>query len=707
MTKTKVMDRPMFKNMMLDPESVGILSLVAGEDFEEDGDEADVSMIMDRRPDSPEILMNTLRGDVRSIDARREELADMVGYNAAMQTPDEVLAMLQPVLAGGINALPGAMNQGPMPVGAPPGGPMGAPPAGPPMPPELMGAPPGAPMGAPPGAPMGAPPQGPMPGGPMPGGPMPGGPMPGGPPPQGPMPMAKGGPVVQNFQAGSDEDGVEADGNQPSGAGERVNAGILSRLLTPAQRERARSSLLAALEPSPTSSRTMEERVADATKMYQGLLGQDKNLTQAQMLFDIAKAGLAFAGNVDPRTGQPLRGSFAARLAGAASELPEKIGARASEAEKMAQQIKLLGIQAAEKERETERAAELKREALRQQIGRDLLRGDTSEAIANIREAGRASAAAQKEENAGLTPARQNALLSNMELVNAYAAGAPLTDPKMAAVEFSINQIYLQPPAIERYTDPDTNRIIERTMPRPKMPDYLAQAVNARSKVLGSRPVVPEQSSTAISSIAREGSPVLSTPSAGASTAPVGAPAVSYGAATAPAVGQALPTSLYRLASSGTGPLNKLRAGIARVPIIGGVVDPKYSQSVSEINNFIPQIVKALQETTRMSNNEREDLQEKISLLPSFIDRPADFQNRLISIDNVLAGIENGAVKKTTLEPIGSSRRQEAQQKVSEVRNIRQMIGLPIRVHTVEQAQALPVNTEFLYVPNNKFMIRR
>ena len=64
------------------------------------GSEEDMSEIMDRRPDSPEILMNNLRGDYRSVDARREELADLVGFNAASETPDDVLALLHPVLAG-------------------------------------------------------------------------------------------------------------------------------------------------------------------------------------------------------------------------------------------------------------------------------------------------------------------------------------------------------------------------------------------------------------------------------------------------------------------------------------------------------------------------------------------------------------------------------------------------------------------------------
>lgn len=102
---------------------------------------------MARTPQNPEILMNTLRGDMRSVDARVQELAQMVGDQAAQETPPEVLALLQAQLAaqqqpqGGIGALPQS-------AGMPP-----APGAG--MPPEGM---PAAPQGAGPMAPVGAPP---------------------------------------------------------------------------------------------------------------------------------------------------------------------------------------------------------------------------------------------------------------------------------------------------------------------------------------------------------------------------------------------------------------------------------------------------------------------------------------------------------------------------------------------------------------------
>ena len=94
---------------------------------------------MARTPQNPEILMNNLRGDFRSVDARYMELAQMVGEEAAMETPPEVLAMLQPQLAQ-------------PPAGAAPAqGPAGMPPEMGAMPPGGIGSLPQAEGMAPPG----------------------------------------------------------------------------------------------------------------------------------------------------------------------------------------------------------------------------------------------------------------------------------------------------------------------------------------------------------------------------------------------------------------------------------------------------------------------------------------------------------------------------------------------------------------------------
>ena len=123
----------------------GIMSGFDEEDMQPPEEETMPSMA--RTPQNPEILMNNLRGDMRSVDARRQELALMVGEEAADETPPEVLAMLQMQL--------GQQQQG---IGALPQGAAMAPP---PMPGEApMGAPPMPPQG---GMPPPAPPQGGMP----------------------------------------------------------------------------------------------------------------------------------------------------------------------------------------------------------------------------------------------------------------------------------------------------------------------------------------------------------------------------------------------------------------------------------------------------------------------------------------------------------------------------------------------------------------
>ena len=80
--KSKVLERKVFQDKDADVENVGIMQgfidmIVAEEDEPEE--EQDVALALGRTPDNPEILMNTLSGEMRSIDARREELADRVG----------------------------------------------------------------------------------------------------------------------------------------------------------------------------------------------------------------------------------------------------------------------------------------------------------------------------------------------------------------------------------------------------------------------------------------------------------------------------------------------------------------------------------------------------------------------------------------------------------------------------------------------------
>ena len=153
--KNEILERAMFAMpLSKDARNSGIMAGFEDE-MPEDMEEESMEEMppMARTPQNPEILMNNLRGDMRSLDARYQELAQMVGEDAAMETPPEVLAMLQPQLAApvaGIGALPQAQAMMPPGAGMPPG--MGAlqpapamPQGGIPMPAGMESAPPFSP----------------------------------------------------------------------------------------------------------------------------------------------------------------------------------------------------------------------------------------------------------------------------------------------------------------------------------------------------------------------------------------------------------------------------------------------------------------------------------------------------------------------------------------------------------------------------------
>ena len=297
-------------------------------------------------------VMNSIRGDDATVEERYAELADIVGEEDAAQTPESVLTLVQPAMAmaavdqgiGGLAAeemtepVQGAMAQGIMSTMAPP---------------------------PPPTAP----------------------PMVGGPPPAnfkdgGLVRRGDNQPVLKFEKAGVVPDISGAFLRVPPTAG--LTPTLDRMLLENIDRARAEAAARAALSPAaaaalPTPKPSYDERVLDAAKgaearyVKAGLgsaesraaeLEEQKKLTQAQMLFDIANTALAFAA---PMQGERAGMSPAERLAMAATQtqLPQTIGARAQqqlEAKKAAgkeeRALKLAAVQRGETQVDTEIAAE-------------------------------------------------------------------------------------------------------------------------------------------------------------------------------------------------------------------------------------------------------------------------------------------------------------------------------------------------------------
>jgi hypothetical protein len=105
----------------------------------------------------------------------------------------------------------------------------------------------------------------------------------------------------------------------------------------------------------------LQQLYSEMLPTYQSILGdggEQRRLTQAQILFDIADRAGAFAAGVDPRTGQSIaRLSPAAQLAAATSGLGGQIGERLGSQEEQDRALRLAALQAAQGEFSAERAA--------------------------------------------------------------------------------------------------------------------------------------------------------------------------------------------------------------------------------------------------------------------------------------------------------------------------------------------------------------
>ena len=220
-----------------------------------------------------ESVMNMMRGDQASVQDRRNELGDIVGPEDAEQTPESVLALLQPVMM---------MNQVDQGIG-------------------------GMAQAA-----MDVPVEGPMAEGIM-------------------STMGAGETPTENFSQGGAVRRLQAGGNPAT-----------APVANPASIQNPYAAL--GLIGMPT----LKEEFANRKEMYRDILGDDqerKNLTQAQMLFDVAQAGLALA-TPPSRSGQSFASNVAEKLG--ESKLFEKIGARAAQEQEAQQKVDLAALSSAE-----------------------------------------------------------------------------------------------------------------------------------------------------------------------------------------------------------------------------------------------------------------------------------------------------------------------------------------------------------------------
>ena len=647
------------KNKMVekDAEDVGIMAgfkdmmdmMEMEDDDMEDMDEEDrvASEVMGRSPKSPEILMNNLRGDMRSIDARVDELADMVGYRAAKDTPQEVLALLQPVLAQqqGIGAAPASaeLMQGPQPPMAPPPMPPGAPmappaaPGAPEMPPEMMAA---------------------MMGG---GGPQD---MTGPPPPETggiagapPIAMARGG-YVQNFQAGSDEGGVtpvEKDETLLKYPPELVAAAkqgmqeLIAKKATPLP---DLASLTRAREPA-----------------YRTILGDTKGASEAQLLMSLGQRAFGFGSNVDDQ-GRPLRGSFVSRLAGAARTLPQDMMARVAEIDKGERAIKMAALQASEKDIDQIQAAN--NELMKQKRA---LFGEI------VKQEGRRTAAESKG------PFGTNEILNMFGRAGPLLAAGKLTDQQKGELDVAVTD-YTQETRVE-FVDPVTGNKSYRIEKKRLPPDLIVAYQLAGRPVpyyTGETPAAPGKPG--------EKPPVSNVVSGAPGTVPADVPAEAkdtYVALNTPKDQK----TLWNQRGLVAGPIPYIKT----MPVLRvfGQVDAKADEARTFFDTAVRDLIKSLQNNPHYATTEMKAIEKELDIGPAFFDNPASLGSRMVGIDDFLMQKLKAAQADATNDSYTVDARRNALNVTRDISNFQKKAGIPPRVYTIEEVQALPSGTNFLW----------
>jgi hypothetical protein len=640
----------MNKKMMREDDDIENMGIMQGfmdsmdDEGDDEGEGEDPEMMMERRPDSPEILMNNLRGDMRSIDARRDELADLVGYQAATETPEQVLAMLQPILAqqggGGIGALPQSqdMAQGPQPPMM--GGAPGAPPPGmPPMPPDAGMAPPPPDQGGIAGLMAGMGGGAPGAGAPPPG--MPPSDMP-------PVAMARGG-YVQNFEKGSDEEGVTPVGQNPSGD---------LMMFPPDVVAAAKKASMNLFNQQPVATPTLSDAMGARLPEYTKLLGSDRGASEAQMLFDLGQRAFGFAANVDD-SGRPLRGGFMSRLAGATRTLPAAMGKRIDEISKIDRQLKVLALQQGEKDVDqiTAQNAELQKRkgALINQVLTAQSRIDAKNAGGKDKGLSGPSPFGTGKEGLQLQMISEFAPL--------YAAGSLLPQQER---NFLMNVRDYTQERRTRYTDPLTG--LEKVdIQRNELPDFVKQALGDKAPA----PSTTTSASGAVSPAALKTGPIGLTASAAN-------PEIFQIASTAPK------SSFFDLAATGTGFVPVLVAGVARnVPLdAAGKIGPEFQQSTAMLQSMTNRVVNVLQENPRFAVAEQQQILKELKTAPRLFSNKNGYINQIIALDNVVEGLQKRQESVRDEPKTGVTARQEAIRKLEDIASIRELFGIQQRTIT-------------------------
>jgi hypothetical protein len=439
---------------------------------------------------------------------------------------------------------------------------------------------------------------------------------------------------------------------------------------------------------------------------YERLLGDNKESSQAALLFELAGAGLNLAANRGPR-GEILRGSPMARLAGAFSNIPAAVQKRVMDIEDTQRKLRMLAIQAGEKDRDEIQNLNSKLMTEKRSILNNVLTADARARAATARGTGLPATGTRGEWEMNV--------FNSPGLIDRFAAGqtTPAENNLMASAITSYTE-----PRYEAVIDPVTKRPTGeyRTLPGKRLPDFIRDAQRMRNSG-----VVPPGGTV---NVPRTTGPVTGAPPTAETVTETPGPLLSEGGREPTEAGTARPTdrpvdepnyvprevafaspvSLWRDRSKIAGPFATVYAGISQVPGLG---DPmrEITLARSQANLVAEEVTEAFLKSAQNSVTEQKMLAGVLRLRPAAIKDPETYGTELIALSTVLDQVLQDYRKKASVAPgqLGSTLEPgqvaEARAKVSLLERVRSNFGLPPAVYSEDEIARLPPNvTEVLWM---------
>jgi len=140
-------------------------------------------------------------------------------------------------------------------------------------------------------------------------------------------------------------------------------------------------------------------------------------------------------------------------------------------------------------------------------------------------------------------------------------------------------------------------------------------------------------------------------------------------------------------------------SAIAAAPIIRifGQVDPKIDEARTFFNSAKNSLVKALSANPRFPVAEMEAIKKEIDIEPAFFDNPNSLGSRLIGIEDYIKQRLKAAQGDANNSEYPVASRQAALDEQKELGNFLKVAGVPVRVYSLEEVEALPFGTNFLW----------